>query len=172
MLVAVQHEKEQRQSKPPYIFSLAGVPHAELTTKVVIVPHQPSVLSHAPKAGHRVLRGCFGLQCEEEWRQSNPPCICGFAMDRLAADAALHYQPVGAFLVRMCSEPGSFAISCRTSSETQHPNGGASYSGSIQPLSLKKNATSILRCNNVAVMVLVQKVYCISTLRHLLSHLF
>lgn len=37
-------------------------------------------------------------------------------MDRAAADTALRYEPVGAFLVRMCSEPGLFAISCRTSS--------------------------------------------------------
>ena len=45
-------------------------------------------------------------------------------MDRSAADAALRFQPVGAFLVRMCSEPGSFAISCRTSNDPDHMGGG------------------------------------------------
>lgn len=60
-------------------------------------------------------------------------------MDRVAADAALQYQPVGAFLVRMCSEPGSFAISCRTSADTNTPNGtppGAPFQpGTAKPLS-------------------------------------
>ena len=46
--------------------------------------------------------------------------MSGFAMDRAAADAALRFEPVGAFLVRMCSEPGLFAISCRTSPERQN----------------------------------------------------
>ena len=69
--------------------------------------------------------GCFGDdQVEEDWKQGDPPCICGFAMDRSAADAALRFQPVGAFLVRMCSEPGSFAISCRSSNDPHHMGGG------------------------------------------------
>ena len=46
-------------------------------------------------------------------------------MDRAAADTALRYEPVGAFLVRMCSEPALFAISCRTSSEMQHMHLGS-----------------------------------------------
>ena len=49
----------------------------------------------------------------------------GFAVDRAAADAALRYEPVGAFLVRMCSEPGLFAISCRTSTDLQDMHLGA-----------------------------------------------
>ncbi|DBA86232.1 hypothetical protein WJX77_001095 [Trebouxia sp. C0004] len=63
-------------------------------------------------------------QVEEEWKGGEPPCICGFAVDRPAADAALRYHPVGAFLVRMCSEPGSFAISCRTFNDAHHITGG------------------------------------------------
>lgn len=45
--------------------------------------------------------------------------MSGFALDRAAADTALRYEPVGAFLVRMCSEPGLFAISCRTSQDVE-----------------------------------------------------
>lgn len=71
------------------------------------------------------LSGCSGDdQVEEDWKQGDPPCICGFGMDRSAADAALRFQPVGAFLVRMCSEPGSFAISCRSSHDPHHMTGG------------------------------------------------
>ena len=70
------------------------------------------------------LSGSCHDQVEEDWKQGDPPCICGFAMDRSAADAALRFQPVGTFLVRMCSEPGSFAISCRTSSDPHHMTGG------------------------------------------------
>ena len=51
--------------------------------------------------------------------------MSGFAVDRAAADAALRYEPVGAFLVRMCSEPGLFAISCRTSTDLQDLAGAA-----------------------------------------------
>ena len=65
------------------------------------------------------------MQVEEEWKKSDPACICGFAMDRAAADAALRYQPVGAFLVRLTPEPGSFAISCRTSPDPHQVLGGA-----------------------------------------------
>jgi len=71
----------------------------------------------------------YSAQIEEDWKQVEPPCICGFAMDRPAADAALRYQPVGAFLVRLCSEPGSFAISCRTSNAADPMNGSATFSG-------------------------------------------
>lgn len=39
--------------------------------------------------------------------------MCGFAMDREGAEALLQYHPPGAFLVRICQEPGSFSISCR-----------------------------------------------------------
>ena len=63
------------------------------------------------------------MQVEEDWKKSGPACICGFAMDRAAADAALRYQPVGAFLVRLCPEPGSFAISCRTSADPHQVQG-------------------------------------------------
>ena len=67
---------------------------------------------------------CHDDQVKEDWKQGDPPCICDFAMDRCAADAALRFQPVGAFLVRMCSEPGSFAISCRCSNDPHHMAAG------------------------------------------------
>ncbi len=41
-----------------------------------------------------------------------PHAICGFAVSRAAAEALLAEQPLGSFLVRLCSEPGAFAISC------------------------------------------------------------
>jgi hypothetical protein len=43
---------------------------------------------------------------------SKPHAICGFAVSRTAAEALLAEQPMGTFLVRLCSEPGAFAISC------------------------------------------------------------
>lgn len=51
--------------------------------------------------------------------------MSGFALNRAAADTALRYEPVGAFLVRMCSEPGLFAISCRTSTDLQEMHLGS-----------------------------------------------
>ena len=50
-------------------------------------------------------------------------------MDRTAADVALRYEPQGAFLVRMCPEPGCFAISCRTSSDPHSLDLAASADG-------------------------------------------
>ena len=77
------------------------------------------------RASGTAVTACSGDdQVEEDWKQSDPPCICGFAMDRCAADAALRFQPAGAFLVRMCSEPGSFAISCRSSNDPHHMSAG------------------------------------------------
>ncbi|KAK9811757.1 hypothetical protein WJX72_009562 [[Myrmecia] bisecta] len=52
-------------------------------------------------------------KCNDGWNRNNPTWICGFAVDRNLAEQLLHDRPMGAFLVRMCSEPGSFAISCR-----------------------------------------------------------
>ena len=55
--------------------------------------------------------------------------MAGFAMDRSSADAALRYEPQGAFLVRMCPEPGCYAISCRTSNDSQSVDQAASADG-------------------------------------------
>ncbi|KAL3157642.1 hypothetical protein ABBQ32_012087 [Trebouxia sp. C0010 RCD-2024] len=70
----------------------------------------------------KVLKGL--KQCEAEWNETMPPCISGFAMDRAAAETALRFEPVGAFLVRMCPEPGLFAISCQTSQDLQGMRSG------------------------------------------------
>ncbi len=52
------------------------------------------------------------LQCARVWNMMKPHAICGFAVSRAAAEALLAEQPLGSFLVRLCSEPGAFAISC------------------------------------------------------------
>lgn len=69
------------------------------------------------------------LQCEEEWDQTEPVCVSGFATSRNAAEAALRYEPVGTFVVRMCAEPGCFAISCRISTDAQDMHMGNSDDG-------------------------------------------
>ncbi|BDA44646.1 hypothetical protein COCOBI_06-1230 [Coccomyxa sp. Obi] len=51
-------------------------------------------------------------QCARVWNMMKPHAICGFAVSRAAAEALLAEQPLGSFLVRLCSEPGAFAISC------------------------------------------------------------
>ena len=51
-------------------------------------------------------------QCARVWNLMKPHAICGFAVSRAAAEALLAEQPLGSFLVRLCSEPGAFAISC------------------------------------------------------------
>ena len=107
------------------------------------------MLDHVPSSVSGIASsGCFGDgQVEEDWKQGDPPCICGFAMDRCAADAALRFQPVGAFLVRMCSEPGSFAISCRTSNDPHHMNGGlpGEWDAFVRPWPWPWPAASIAR---------------------------
>ena len=66
------------------------------------------------------------VQCEQEWSQVEPTCMCGFAMDREGAEASLQYHPPGAFLIRICQEPGSFAVSCRAPPQSEDdPNGDA-----------------------------------------------
>lgn len=52
------------------------------------------------------------MQCARVWNLMKPHAICGFAVSRAAAEALLAEQPLGSFLVRLCSEPGAFAISC------------------------------------------------------------
>ena len=52
------------------------------------------------------------VQCARVWDMAKPHAICGFAVSRAAAEALLAEQPIGTFLVRLCSEPGAFAISC------------------------------------------------------------
>uniref|UniRef100_A0A061S568 SH2 domain-containing protein n=2 Tax=Tetraselmis sp. GSL018 TaxID=582737 RepID=A0A061S568_9CHLO len=47
------------------------------------------------------------------WDQTNPAIICGLYIDRTAAEHLLRSERAGTFLVRMCSEPGCFAISTR-----------------------------------------------------------
>lgn len=64
--------------------------------------------------------------------------MSGFAMDRAAAEAALRYEPVGAFLVRMCSEPGLFAVSCRTSADMQDMHLDSNADGYACPGMLSK----------------------------------
>lgn len=59
------------------------------------------------------------MQCEQEWSQVDPTCMCGFAMDREGAEATLRYHPPGAFLIRICQEPGSFAVSCRVAPDPE-----------------------------------------------------
>jgi hypothetical protein len=51
-------------------------------------------------------------QCARMWNLMKPHAICGFAVSRTAAEALLAEQPLGSFLVRLCSEAGAFAISC------------------------------------------------------------
>lgn len=70
---------------------------------------QPVEQQHAP-------------QCEREWSEAEPTCMCGFAMERGAAELVLWYHPPGTFLIRICQEPGSFAVSCRVS---PHPEDSA-----------------------------------------------
>ncbi|KAL3159675.1 hypothetical protein ABBQ38_010082 [Trebouxia sp. C0009 RCD-2024] len=77
----------------------------------------------------KVLKGL--KQCEAEWNETTPPCISGFAMDRAAADTALRYEPLGAFLVRMCPEPGLFAISCQTSQDLQGMRSGSAAAAGL-----------------------------------------
>lgn len=54
----------------------------------------------------------FLSQCARVWNLMKPHAICGFAVSRTAAEALLAEQPLGSFLVRLCSEAGAFAISC------------------------------------------------------------
>ena len=63
------------------------------------------------------------LQCAHVWDRENPQLICGFDVDRAVAEGLLAAHSAGAFLVRMCSEPGSFAISCRLAVEVQFKEG-------------------------------------------------
>ena len=55
------------------------------------------------------------------WDTTRPHAICGFAVDRAAAEALLAEQPAGTFLVRTCSEAGAFAISCCMGGPGGHP---------------------------------------------------
>lgn len=47
----------------------------------------------------------------------SPYCICGFEVDRALAEGLLARHTAGTFLIRICSEPGCFAISCRLPGE-------------------------------------------------------
>jgi len=53
---------------------------------------------------------------EATWDRVEPEIICGFYIDRQRAEQILQPQAPGTFLVRMCSEPGCFAVSSRTKS--------------------------------------------------------
>ena len=86
----------------------------------------PCSARHAVRAGmescgaHTSHSCCHAVQCEQEWNQVEPTCMCGFAMDREGAEALLQYHPPGAFLVRICQEPGSFSISCRVNPQPEN----------------------------------------------------
>ena len=51
-------------------------------------------------------------QCAHAWDAASPSWVCGFAVSRGVAEALLAERPPGAFLIRLCSEPGAFAVSC------------------------------------------------------------
>mmetsp|Transcript_31429 Transcript_31429/g.89224 ORF Transcript_31429/g.89224 Transcript_31429/m.89224 type:complete len:678 (+) Transcript_31429:216-2249(+) len=53
------------------------------------------------------------------WDQSEPEIICGLSVDRSMAERALKSEPPGTFLVRLCSEPGCFAVSTRVKQGNQ-----------------------------------------------------
>eukprot|EP00884_Botryococcus_braunii_P021903 jgi/Botrbrau1/8397/Bobra.0237s0018.1 len=47
------------------------------------------------------------------WNQVDPPLIFNFTVTRTDAEERLKSECEGAFLLRICSEPGSFCISCK-----------------------------------------------------------
>jgi len=63
-------------------------------------------------SGRRSRGGRRAPQCARAWEATGPAWVAGFAVSRGLAEAQLAERPRGAFLVRLCSEPGAFAVSC------------------------------------------------------------
>jgi len=55
--------------------------------------------------------------------------VAGFAVSRGLAEAQLAERPAGAFLVRLCSEPGAFAVSCHVGGAPGGGGGGGAGAG-------------------------------------------
>ncbi|KAK9826496.1 hypothetical protein WJX81_006495 [Elliptochloris bilobata] len=70
-------------------------------------------------------------QCTRAWDASAPAWVAGFAVSRGVAEALLAERPAGTFVIRLCSEPGAFAISCRVGADADGGEGaGGGHGGS------------------------------------------
>lgn len=67
---------------------------------------------------------CRVRQCARAWDAAAPAWVCGFSVSRSVAEALLAERRTGAFLIRLCSEPGAFAVSCHVGADA---GGGGSY---------------------------------------------
>ena len=67
---------------------------------------------------------CRVRQCARAWDAAAPAWVCGFSVSRSVAEALLAERQTGAFLIRLCSEPGAFAVSCHVGAGA---GGGGSY---------------------------------------------
>ncbi|GMH38215.1 hypothetical protein BSKO_06099 [Bryopsis sp. KO-2023] len=66
-------------------------------------------------------------QEEQLWGCVRPMKICDFTVDRAIAEDLLQDEPFGTFVVRLCSEPGGFAISVKMEPTTEADAGVHHY---------------------------------------------
>lgn len=71
---------------------------------------------------HWFLMCLKSLQQEEHlWNAQDYMKICDLMVDRTIAEDLLAEEPVGTFIVRLCSEPGAFALSIKVESTEDEP---------------------------------------------------